>query len=347
MNLTKIVLSTILCACLLALSLPGQTITGAITGTVTDPSGAVVPNAKITATNQATNVSTDVQSNEAGVYNLLFLPIGHYTVSVSASGFKKSSLGPFKLEGNQTARVDIKLEVGDTTQVVEIKDVAPILQTETTQTGDTINFTLSRNIQEMDPAWSPDSKRLAYTVRPKEKAAAEIDVTDLLTKSTAHVTRNTPEDRSNAVPVWSKDGKRLAWTVNYANEKRSDICVADVSSLKTECLTTNTGDQKYSAVAWSPDGSKLLITSNAANGFDNVALLDAATKNIEWITQDKWEMTAGGFSPDGKRVVYSANLDGETGLYSYDLSTKKTTRLDVGGGVNSVSELPAPFAPDG
>lgn len=215
------------------------------------------------------------------------------------------------------------------------------------QTGDTINFTLSRNIQEMDPAWSPDSKRLAYTVRPKEKAAAEIDVTDLLTKSTAHVTRNTPEDRSNAVPVWSKDGKRLAWTVNYANEKRSDICVADVSSLKTECLTTNTGDQKYSAVAWSPDGSKLLITSNAANGFDNVALLDAATKNIEWITQDKWEMTAGGFSPDGKRVVYSANLDGETGLYSYDLSTKQTTRLDVGGGVNSVSEFPAPFAPDG
>lgn len=141
MNLSKIVFSTILCACLLALALPGQTITGAITGTVTDPSGAVVPNAKVTATNRATNVSTDVQSNDAGVYNLLFLPIGEYTVSVSASGFKKSSLGPFKLEGNQTARVDVKLEVGDTTQVVEVKDVAPILQTETTQTGDTINTT--------------------------------------------------------------------------------------------------------------------------------------------------------------------------------------------------------------
>ena len=139
MNLHKLVLSGILCACLLSLALPGQTITGAITGTVTDPSGAVVPNAKVSATNQGTNVSYDAQSNESGIYNLLFLPIGDYTVSVSASGFKKSSLGPFKLEGNQTARVDIKLEVGDTTQVVEVKDVAPILQTETTQTGDTIN----------------------------------------------------------------------------------------------------------------------------------------------------------------------------------------------------------------
>lgn len=139
MNLHKLVLSGILCACLLSLALPGQTITGAITGTVTDPSGAVVPNGKVSATNQGTNVSYEAQSNEAGIYNLLFLPIGDYAVSVSAPGFKKSSLGPFKLEGNQTARVDIKLEVGDTTQVVEVKDVAPILQTETTQTGDTIN----------------------------------------------------------------------------------------------------------------------------------------------------------------------------------------------------------------
>jgi dipeptidyl aminopeptidase/acylaminoacyl peptidase len=215
------------------------------------------------------------------------------------------------------------------------------------QTGDTVNFTLSRNIQEMDPAWSPDSKRLAYTVRPKEKAAAEIDATDLLTKSTVHVTRNTPEDRSNAAPIWSKDGTRLAWTVNYANEKRSDVCMADLSPLKTECLTSNTGDQKYSAVAWSPDGTSILITSNAANGFDNVALLDVTTRKIDWITQDKWEMSAGGFSPDGKRVVYSANVDGETGLYAYDLATKQTTRLDAGGGVNSVSEFPVPFSPDG
>lgn len=123
---------------LLALSANGQTITGAITGTVTDPSGAIVPNAAVTATNTATNLTYETRTNEAGVYNLLFLPVGDYTVTVAAQGFKRSTLGPFKLEVNQTARVDVRLEVGDTTQTVEVRDIAPILQTESTQTGDTL-----------------------------------------------------------------------------------------------------------------------------------------------------------------------------------------------------------------
>ncbi|MBL0157540.1 MAG: TonB-dependent receptor [Bryobacterales bacterium] len=126
--------------CLLALAstLPAQTITGTITGTVTDPSGAVIPQAKVTATNVATNIATDAVATESGTYNLLFLPVGDYRLAVTAKGFKKSSLGPFPLQGGQTARVDVKLEVGDTTQTVEISDVAPVLQTETTQTGDTL-----------------------------------------------------------------------------------------------------------------------------------------------------------------------------------------------------------------
>lgn len=129
------------CAVLLCVSgvLVGQTITGAITGTVKDPSGAVVPNVRITATNVTTNLTYTTTSNEAGVYNLLFLPIGNYNVSTEAQGFKKLTLGPFQLEINQTARVDVALEVGETTQSVEIRDIAPILQTESTQTGDSLS----------------------------------------------------------------------------------------------------------------------------------------------------------------------------------------------------------------
>jgi hypothetical protein len=78
-------------------------------------------------------------ANENGIYNLLFLPIGNYTLAAEVSGFKKATLGPFKLEVNQTARVDIKMEVGDTSQSVEVQAVAPILQTESTQTGETIS----------------------------------------------------------------------------------------------------------------------------------------------------------------------------------------------------------------
>ena len=65
--------------------------------------------------------------------------MGQYTVSSETQGFKKTVLGPFNLEVNQIARVDITLEVGETSQSVEIRDFAPILQTESTQTGDTLS----------------------------------------------------------------------------------------------------------------------------------------------------------------------------------------------------------------
>jgi hypothetical protein len=112
-----------------------QTITGSITGTVADPSGAVIPNAKIAATSLGTNLSYSTLSNSAGVYNLLFLPIGQYNLTVEVAGFKKVVQGPFALEGNQVARIDPKMEVGQITQSVEVGAVAPILQTESTQSG--------------------------------------------------------------------------------------------------------------------------------------------------------------------------------------------------------------------
>ena len=115
-----------------------QTITGTITGTVTDPTGAVVPNARVVATNTATNVNSETNTNDAGIYNLLFLPVGDYTLSVNAQGFKRTNVAAFRLEGSQVARIDVKVEIGDTTQVVEVSDIAPVLQTESTQTGDTL-----------------------------------------------------------------------------------------------------------------------------------------------------------------------------------------------------------------
>jgi hypothetical protein len=130
----------VLCAAL-ALPAAAQTITGTITGTVTDPSGAAVPNAKVTATNVGTSVTFSATTTTTGVYNLLFLPVASYTVAVEQSGFKKATLGPIKIEVNQTARLDVSLQVGQVTETVEVKDVAPILQTESTATGDTITST--------------------------------------------------------------------------------------------------------------------------------------------------------------------------------------------------------------
>lgn len=123
-----------------------QTITGVITGTVVDSSGAAVPNVKIVATNVGTNLTYPTESNDAGIYNFPFLPIGNYTVSAEASGFKKVELGPFKLEVGQTARVDVKMQVGNVAETVQVTAIAPVLQTETTQTGDVITSTTATEL---------------------------------------------------------------------------------------------------------------------------------------------------------------------------------------------------------
>src|SRR5260370_4280867 len=119
--------------CLVSIGI-AQTITGSITGTVTDSTGAVVPNVTITATNTSTNLKYDTKTNEAGVYNLQFLPIGQYSLSTEAAGFKNTVLGPFGLETNQIARIDISMVVGQVSERVEVTAGSPILQTESAPT---------------------------------------------------------------------------------------------------------------------------------------------------------------------------------------------------------------------
>ncbi len=127
---------------LLLCSYPGavwaQSFTGSIAGTVTDPAGRAVSGVQVTAVNQDTNVRHRTRSNESGVFNLLFLPIGRYVIEAESPGFKRAVLGPFQIEVNQRARVDVALELGQVSESVEVRDIAPILQTDSSQTGDTL-----------------------------------------------------------------------------------------------------------------------------------------------------------------------------------------------------------------
>src|ERR1700722_15710694 len=89
-----------------------QTVTGSITGEVTDPSGAVIAKAQVTAENVDTGVTTQATTNAAGVYALRFLPIGHYSLVVAAPGFTSETVPAFALEINQTVKLNEKLSVG-------------------------------------------------------------------------------------------------------------------------------------------------------------------------------------------------------------------------------------------
>lgn len=127
---------------LLLLSVPlaaaAQTITGSVTGIVTDPSGAAIPGAKVAVTNVDTGVTVTDTSNSAGIYNVRFLQIGRYKVVTTAPGFSKQSYGPFSLEIDQVAKVDVKLTVGANTTTVDVSESAqPILNTENATLGET------------------------------------------------------------------------------------------------------------------------------------------------------------------------------------------------------------------
>ncbi len=116
-----------------------QTITGTVVGTVTDPSGAVVAAARVSAKDVTTGVVTSSLTNRDGLYNIRFLPIGSYTITVTAPGFTTTTVGPFTLEIDQIAKVDAKLQVGNVTTTVEVgSDTTPLLQTQNATLGSTI-----------------------------------------------------------------------------------------------------------------------------------------------------------------------------------------------------------------
>lgn len=103
-----------------ATGLNAQTSQGRILGTVTDPSGAVVSNAKVTITNTATGVSRSLETNSVGEYAAPSLDPGNYTVTVEAAGFKQAESNPVLLEVSRDVRVDLKLQPGAVTEKVEV-----------------------------------------------------------------------------------------------------------------------------------------------------------------------------------------------------------------------------------
>lgn len=110
--------------------------TADIIGTVTDASGAAVANAKVTAKNTGTNASRSVQTSPSGDYSFTLLPVGTYSLTVEATGFKTYSAGGITIAVGDRARVDAKMEVGTVTQTVEVTgSAAPVLQTDTSTVG--------------------------------------------------------------------------------------------------------------------------------------------------------------------------------------------------------------------
>ncbi|HEY6446383.1 MAG TPA: carboxypeptidase regulatory-like domain-containing protein [Acidobacteriaceae bacterium] len=133
-------LGTLLVAAMLTLvtgRVSAQTDTGTVSGTVTDQSGAVVPNATVSVTDQATNRVVTAKSQADGSYVLSALPIGNYKAEASASGFQTEDT-TFALQISESKEINFKLQVGAGTETVQVTSASPLVDTTTSSMGEVI-----------------------------------------------------------------------------------------------------------------------------------------------------------------------------------------------------------------
>ena len=119
-------------------ALLGQEITGNISGTVTDPSGSLIPSANVTATNTGTGAARTTQTTSAGVFFMNNLPVGNYKLSIESTGFKRYEASNIRLDVNDRLNFAIKMEIGAVSEAVEVSASAVQLQTETAEVSNLI-----------------------------------------------------------------------------------------------------------------------------------------------------------------------------------------------------------------
>ncbi|SDF79624.1 TonB-dependent Receptor Plug Domain [Terriglobus roseus] len=131
----------------LAISAVAQSDSSAVSGTVTDPTGAVLPNAKVTLRNQGTGTENTVTSNESGQYTIPNVRPGTYTVTVEASGFQTFKTSGVQVDPSIAKRVDAAMKVGDTSSSVVVEANTNTVQTESAVLGQLVTQEQVKNIQ--------------------------------------------------------------------------------------------------------------------------------------------------------------------------------------------------------
>jgi len=275
-------------------------------------------------------------SNISGRNNLWLVPAtGGWPTQLTISDQRQAN-PVWSPDGNSIAYISDK----DGDEQWDIFLVSP-------KSGEVTNLTVSPDSAEVDPAWSPDGKQLAYATKPKTGSSYEIELIDIATRHVRHLTKDTPKELSNQGPIFSRDGKFIVYTQSHAIGKDANVFIVDLASGQNTNLTPHSGQQNYFAADISPDGKTVLITSDAHNGYYNVGLLDIASKKIDWLTDEKWEVEAGSFSPDGKMLTWTANIDGRSAIYLYYLASRRANALPIQPGMNRLAGNPTAFSRDG
>jgi Carboxypeptidase regulatory-like domain len=188
--LSSVMLAGIAFAIMLAVPRTGnaQVLYGSVVGHVADPSGAAVPGAKVTLTNQDTNIETGATTNSSGDYTISNIVAGTYTLQITQTGFQAYKRTDIPVTINAVSRADVSLTLGAVTQTVEVTGERPVLQTDTSEVHANIDtpaltnlpVPLGRNYQQIyraEPGFSPPSNSHSYPTNPARALAFNVNGT--------------------------------------------------------------------------------------------------------------------------------------------------------------------------
>ena len=213
--------------------------------------------------------------------------------------------------------------------------------------GAPVNLTNTPDISETTGNFSPDGKWLAISYKRKTGANVDIALLDWSARSVRKLTNEQQPDRLWSFDAWSPDAKTLYADRGNTGATDSDIYAIDPATGKAENLTPHEGELLYHSSSVSPDGKTLLVTSNAKNGAQNVALLDVPSRKLTWVTDTKWEASSADFTADGKYFTWVLNADGQTEVFLVDRSTMRSEKLAFPEGLTYPSGRPSGVSPDG
>jgi len=222
----------LLTAALLAFGQQG----GQITGVITDPAGAAIPNAQVEATNVNTGAVRVVETNASGTYVLSPLPVGEYTLRIEKSGFKTLTKPGIIININSALTLNLSMELGSAQQQVTVSGAAPIIDTETQELG---NYRFEQQIQNL-----PIIVREVQTL-VGQTAGVPYGSTDTV--------GGTFQNGSRSAMQVVADGGQLNpfQTTGYPAidgiGRRADLTMPNIDTIGEFKLVTNGGDAQYAA----------------------------------------------------------------------------------------------------
>src|SRR5438067_625148 len=289
-----------------------------ITGVVTDASGAAIPDAKVTIINQDTGVPTVVGTNSAGNYSTPPLILGTYRVTVEKAGFKMSSTPNIVLTGGQTVRQDAKLEVGVTTDTIEVKAETDVLNSENATVSHTIGSEYYRDL----PAVMGADIRLAESLLQLQPGYVPMQPNGDAIFRGSQFTSRINGGQTMATENWF-DGAAFGYAEGHQQTQESSI---PYPSVREMTVVENTFSAQYGhtsggfiTYATKSGTSKLhgnlydFYTSNkfdASNWFVGPVLSAGGLGKTLPLGQNNWGFALGGPVPKLKQTFWFFNLDG-------------------------------------